>query len=71
MKRRPPIITRQEAVAKGYRALTNSYGPSEQHMLDSALKSLRGCNVVLVETTTGPEIWRSKAEIKDVRDASE
>jgi hypothetical protein len=60
----PPTITRREAVKNGFRPLTSPYRPSETEFLKRALADLRGCNVCLVDTGYGPEIWRAATELK-------
>lgn len=49
----------------GYRPLTNPYKTDEEPMLDNALRSLRGCNIVLVDAIGGVEIWRAAVELKN------
>lgn len=60
----PPTIPVHEARQKGYRALTNAYAKCERKWLEAALVNLKGCNVVLVETAIGLEIWRAANELK-------
>jgi hypothetical protein len=57
-------LTRAEAIAKGYRPLTQPYHKGQMEWLERALTDLRTCNIVLVETTEGPEIWRAATELK-------
>jgi hypothetical protein len=59
-----PKLTRREAINRGYRALTQPYSPHQMGWLDRVLRDLGGCNVVLVETPAGPEVWRAASELK-------
>lgn len=59
-------ITRKQAEARGYRPLTNAYGPSEKAMLENTIRDFYGCNVVLVEAVGGVEIWRAAGELKTI-----
>lgn len=61
-------IREADAIKRGFRALTVTYTAHERPMLESALKTLRGCNVVLVHSVGGVEIWRAAAEIKKLHD---
>ena len=69
--KRPEKLTPTAARKLGYRPLTNPYKTDEQPMLDNALKSLRGCNVVLVEAIGGVEIWRAAVELKTHQSADQ
>lgn len=57
-------LTRGNAITKGYRVLTQPYREHQMEWLERALADLKGCNVVLVETAEGPEIWRAATELK-------
>ena len=61
-----------EARRAGYRPLTTAYTDSQEWMLRRAIKSLEGCDVVLVVVGPGEvEIWRASAELKDINDDEE
>lgn len=66
MKHRQSVktISRANAITKGYRVLTQPYREGQMGWLERALADLKGCNVVLVETPEGPEIWRAASELK-------
>ena len=59
-------MTKREAEAAGYLALTTPYCQSdkspERAWFLSVLDDMRGCNFVLVEFTSGIEVWRHESE---------
>lgn len=50
----------------GYVAITSPYLQSDQWALKAALLTLSGCQVALVRTGGGTEIWRKKTELREV-----
>jgi hypothetical protein len=68
----PATLTPETAEKSGYVSMTTSYQVNskipevrDQHrwMLSRVLMDMRGCNVVLVDTSQGPEVWRHVSEI--------
>lgn len=57
-------ITPEEAMLAGYVTITSPYTRNETAMLEMALATFQGCNVVLVAVAHGTEIWRKKTEIR-------
>ena len=62
-----PLMTKRDAEAAGYLALTTPYCQSdkspERAWFLSVLDDMRGCNCVLVEFTSGIEVWRHESEV--------
>lgn len=62
-----PMMSRREAESAGYVALTTPYCQSnkspERAWFFSVLNDMLGCNCVLVEFTSGIEVWRHETEI--------
>ena len=68
----PATLTPETAEKSGYVSMTTSYHVNskipevrDQHrwMLSRVLMDMRGCDVVLVDTSQGPEVWRHVSEI--------
>lgn len=63
-------VTLEQAKALPYKAITVPFKlPEEQDLLDSALRTLGSCNIILVEIkgyeTPAVEIWRSANEVRE------
>jgi hypothetical protein len=62
-----PLMTKRDAEAAGYVALTTPYCQGdksrEKAWFRSVLDDMRGCNCVLVEFAPGIEVWRHESEI--------
>lgn len=60
-------MTKNEAVELGYAALTTPYNQKpdsiEAPWFESTMKDLAGCDCVLVEFSSGIEIWRHQREL--------
>lgn len=54
-------LTMEEAIAKGYGALTRPYGTDQRWMMDRVLEDMRGGGIRhgVVQTGMGPEVWRA------------
>ncbi len=54
------LMTRAEATAAGYGALTTPYSLKQRGMLDAVLADMKRGNIDAIEvrTDTGTEVWR-------------
>lgn len=68
----PATLTIETAEKSGYVSMTTAYQINskfpdvrENHrwMLSRVLMDMRGCDVVLVDTAQGPEVWRHVSEL--------
>jgi len=58
-----PAISREEAIAKGFGAVTSGYTEGQKEMLGRTVDDMRGCKFALVKSGGSIEIWRHKAEL--------
>ena len=65
----PPMMPEKTALAHGFRPLTHPFKDAERWMYRNALLDLKGCNIVVVKTPSGIQIWRDGREIKETRES--
>ncbi|MBK1884665.1 hypothetical protein JIN85_19800 [Luteolibacter pohnpeiensis] len=63
-------ITPEMAKRQSMVSVTSPYLRTETDMLEKAVAQFVGCNIALVETGHGIEIWRVKSEVKEVKNGN-
>ena len=60
------IMSSTDAVINGYLSLTMPYDQAKEHevqWMKNVIRDLKGCSIVLVETSLGYEVARHKSEM--------